>query len=455
VARATYSLHTITTTLVRPAAQTPCVAEPDTDFIEAGFACAALIADPKSWINRRVETVEMLAQEETRRRVSVDFTLTAEQREALTTRHGMVVPISVLHKGALRNFDLRDEQPAVVPILNRADNAELGLTALLSAALDAIPEPHQAAAVDALTADLRQIVLADQATALEALEALVGAAGEGDAMRRAMWQDATCNSLLRTLASDYVLFAALAPGGPDRRVLKYGYGDEFWPDRPWKRLRERYAPTELWWRLRHPERARFFVDCPAAWRAASFHMEIAIPEELRVSYAVLGRPSPGDPDAAIEHLGPADNFVNRSALYAATPIAPHDDVRAYVEIVSEREGGATRAAMTAVAVAGLLWLGWLSDLDASAPGAAVSLLLAGGAVVSGFAATTGDHIIVNKILRGRRRTLTLVALCALAASASLAMEVPDAKPLEVWLAAAIICTTAALRLGWSAIRAAR
>lgn len=427
----------------------------ETDFIEAGFACAALIADPKSWINRRVETVEMLAQEETRRRVSVDFTLSAEQRRALTTRHGVVVPISVLNKGALRNFDLRDEQPAVVPALNRADNAELGLTALLSAALDAIPEPHAAKPVDVLTADLRQIVLADEETALEALEALVGAANEGEPMRRAMWQDATCNSLLRTLASDYVLFAALPPGGPDRRVLKYGYGDEFWPEPPWRRLRERYAPAELWWRLRHPERARFFIDCPAAWRAQSFHMEIAIPEELRLSYAVLGRPSPADHLEMTEDLGPPDEFVNRAALYAATPIAPHDDVRAYVEVVSEREGGATRAAMTGLAVAGLLWLGWLSDLDARAPGAAVSLLLAGGAVVSGFAATTGDHIIVNKILRGRRRTLTLVAVCALIASASLAMEVPDARPLEVWLAAAIICSIAALRLGWSAQRAAR
>jgi hypothetical protein len=49
----------------------------------------------------------------------------------------------------------------------------------------------------------------------------------------------------------------------------------------------------------------------------------------------------------------------------------------------------------------------------------------------------------------------VVTSAALAASASLAMEIPDRRPLEVWLVAAIICTTAALRLGWSAIRAAR
>ena len=429
---------------------------PDDLFIEAGFACAQLIAEPKSWINRRVETVEMLSQEETRRRVSVDFTLSEAQRRRLTTRHGVVVPISVVSKHARRNFDMRDEQPGVVPVLNRTDNGELALTALLSAALDAIGGDPPAQLVQELTAELRQIVVEDEPEAVEALESLVAAAGEGDPIRAAIWGDATCHTLLRTLSSDYVLFAALPAGGADRRVLKYGYGEDLPLDPPWSRWRDRYAPDEIWWRLRRPDRTWFLIDCPGAWRAASFHMEIAIPEELRVAYAELGRfpedePGNGEP----EPLGEPDELASRSALYASAEIEPHDDVRAYVEIVAEREGGATRAALTATAVAALLWLGYLSGLDASAPGAAVSLLLAGGAVVSGFAATTGHHIIVNKILRGRRRTLTVVATAALAASASLAMEMPDSRPLEVWLVAAIICTTAALRLGWSAIRAAR
>lgn len=429
------------------------MAPSDPSFIEAGFTCAKLIADPKSWINRRVETVEMLTQEETRRRVSVDFTLSAQQRAALTTRHGEVVPISVLSKQPLRNFDLRDEQQASLPILNRADNGALGLTALLSAALDAIPTAAaDERAVELLTAELQEIVCGDEQPALEVLSALVGAAEAGDPVRAPIWQDSTCRTLLRTLASDYVLFAALPAGGPDRRVLKYSYGEDFPLDPPWKRRLDRYAPAEIWWRLRKPDRTWFLIDCPAAWRAASFHMEIAIPEELRVSYAELGRFCGDD---APEPLGVSDELANRSALYAAQEIAPHDDVRAFVEVVSERDGGAVRAAMTALAVTALLWLGWLSGLDAEAPGAAVSLLVAGGAVVSGLAASTGHHIIVNKLLRGRRRTLMLVTVAAIAASASLAMEIPSPRPLEVWLVAAIICSTAALRLGWSAVRAAK
>lgn len=184
-------------------------------------------------------------------------------------------------------------------------------------------------------------------------------------------------------------------------------------------------------------------------------MEVAIPEELRITYAELGRVPHNGGEAETELLGEPDQMVNRAALYAAEPILPHDDVRAYLEVVSERDGGATRAALTALAVAALLWLGRISGLDASQPGASVSLLLAGGAVVSSFAAVSGRHIIVNWILRRRRRALMVVTVCALAASASLAMEIPDSTPLEVWLVAAIVCSLAALRLGWSAIRAAR
>jgi hypothetical protein len=441
------------------------VVQAPADYVEAGSACAELIANPKGWINRRVETVEMLAQEETRRRVSIDFTLSAQQRDRLRTRHGLTVPISVLSKRPLRNFDLRDEDDGARPILGRADNRTLALTALLSASLDALGDPRQDDRVDSLTADLRQIVFDDGEPALEGLAAFVDAAESGDEMRAAVWKDPACRSMLRTLATDYVLFAALPLNGPDRRVIKYSYGEDFpLGPPPWARLSDRYAPSEVLWRARYPDRTWFLIDCPAAWRAASFHMEIAIPEDLRIARAELGRFPLGDGgedgdgedgDEPIADLGEPDKDVNRAALYAATAIEPHDDVRAYVEIYSEREGPATRAALTAIAVAALLWLGYLSGLDASAPGAAVSLLLAGGAVVSGFAAVTGFHIIVNKILRSRRRALVLVVVCALTASASLAMEVPDRRPLEIWLVAAILCSLAALRLGWSAVRAAR
>lgn len=428
--------------------------EASPDLLKAGSACAELIANPKAWINRRVETVEMLTREETRRRVSIDFTLTLEQRESLTTRHGVTVPISVLGKRPLRNFDLCEEDTSARPILGRADNRQLALIALMTAVRDTLDDAPPDDRVAALTAELRQIVYEDPPLSRAALESFVDAAGSGDGLRAAVWADAACRSMLRTFATDYVLFAALPRNGPDRRVIKYSYGEDFPLEPRWASRHDRYARSVLWWRARHPDRTWFVIDCPEAWRAASFHMEIAIPEELRIARAELAR-FPAEGTDGIADLGAADRAVNRSALYAAREVEPHEDVGAYVEIVAEQEGPATRAALTALAVSGLLWLGWRSGLDAEAPGAAVSLLLAGGAVVSGFVAATGFHIIVNKILRSRRRWLVVVVVCALTASASLAMEVPDADPLEIWLPAAILCSLATIRLGWSAVRAAR
>src|SRR4051812_41136352 len=50
--------------------------------VVAGIACVPLLANPATWINRRVETIEMLSHEETRRRVSIDFSLSSEQLAA-------------------------------------------------------------------------------------------------------------------------------------------------------------------------------------------------------------------------------------------------------------------------------------------------------------------------------------------------------------------------------------
>jgi hypothetical protein len=184
-------------------------------------------------------------------------------------------------------------------------------------------------------------------------------------------------------------------------------------------------------------------------------MEIAIPEELRVRYAGLLRFPQDDVEDDAELLGAPDEWANRAALYATESIEAHDDVRAYVEVLSERDGGATRAALTGMSVASLLWLGWLSGLDVENPGAAVSILLAGAAVLSGFAAATGRHLLVNRIFRTRRRALAVVAIAALVGSTSLAMELPSPSPVDVWFVAALVCSLAALRLSWSAVRAAK
>lgn len=123
-------------------------------------------------------------------------------------------------------------------------------------------------------------------------------------------------------------------------------------------------------------------------------------------------------------------------------------------IAPERAGRLFQAAVTSVVVSTLLWLGVSSGLDAENPGASVSLLLAGAALFSGISASLGEHRLVGAVFNATRRSLGIVTVCALMASASLAMEVPSARPTSVWtVAAAVVCSLAAARLCWAAVRA--
>ena len=419
----------------------------DPQMLTAGFTATKLIAYPSTWINRRVETIELLSHEETRRRVSVDFTLSDELARGLATAEGIVVPISVLTKEARRNFDLRDESGAAVPVLGRHSNAELAQIAVTNAAVDALPESVTPDAFELVAGDLGQIVTSSPRSAEDALGVLVGGAEYGNELRAAIWTDETCRILLQTLSTNYVLFAVLPPGGPHRRILKYSYGDDFEGVGTAGTLRERLDPGWLGIRAAYPDRSRFFILCPGANRAASFHAEIAIPEELRIETAALY-------DMAGEHpVGNTDENVNRASLYARHALDGDSDINIFVEVAPERGGRPIQAAAAGVAVTFLLWLGVASGLQTDNPGPAVSLLLAGAALYSGAFAVRGKHVLVRRLFSASRRWLSVVASTALVASATLAMEFPEAHPVCVWWLAAIACTLASLRLVWSAIRA--
>lgn len=411
--------------------------------VRAGIACAPLLADPRSWIRRRVETIDMLAHEETHRLVSTDFALSPDQYQALEIADGVVVPISVLTKERRRNFSLRDEGGRAIPVLGKEQNSDLAHFALLSTAYDALVQEPSLEVLEMLSADLRQVVVLPPDEALDTLAYLERAAEAGDPWRAPIVNDPVCRSLAWTLSQNYVLFAVLPSDGPARRILKYSYSEDFtgsikaatW----WYRF-------QLWLRgVWLPDRRLFVIECPGAGRAASFHLEITTAEELRFAQAVLFYDETGE--TASEY----DVNVNRASLYPAEPVDEFG-LDAFVEVAPERTGAASQAAATSFIVAALLWAGYLSDLDVSTPGPAVSLLVGGAALFSGISATRGEHRLVKKVFSWARFWLTIVTIAGLVASASLALEIPDEHPTEVWKWAAIVCTVAAVQRFWAAIR---
>ncbi len=419
--------------------------------ISAAIAAAPLIARPATWINRRVETIHLLSHEETRRQVSIDFTLSEARRRELAIDHGVVVPISVMTKEARRNFDLRDESGSAVPVLGKRINGVLAHAALMAEAFDAVPGGPDREEFNLVWTELREVVVSEPKEAVEALSNFVGKAERGDALRSAIWASSSCRSLLEVLQYNYVLFAVIQKTCAERRILKYSFGEDFEFEKQGSvSLTERLSPSALRDRIWWPGRRTFQLLCPAAWRAESFHLEIVIPEDLRIGMAVLY-----DFDRDLV-LSMPDLNRNRASLYPVNPITADLAVDAYVVIAPERRGRTIQAALTGTFVSVLIWLGVISGLDfknPDAPGASASIVVAGAALYSGITAARGEPSLVGQVFSISRFLLGCISICALAASATLAMEVPNAKPTPVWLVAAIIATVATSCLIWAAIRA--
>lgn len=417
----------------------------DEENLRAGIASTRLLTEPAGWINRRVETVELLSQEETRWRVSVDFTIADDTMEELTTPDGIVVPISFLSKEARRNFDLRDESDRALPVLGASTNAELAHIAALNAAVEAAGEIG-VEALEMLSADIGRIVSSPQPDAEDALAYFVGGAESGDPLRAGVWGDPSCRSLLLRLVGNYVLFAVLGQGGPNRRIAKFSYGGDFGEPEPGS-FRERFDPKYVAMGAWQPDRKYFYIDFPMAAYAASFHTEIVIPEELRIERAFLW-------DFLRERpISDMAESVNRGSLFASVDIDDDDEVKAIVQIAPERRGLSLQAATSGAFVTAFLWLGVLSGLDAQNPSAAVSLLLGGAALFSGVAASRGEHPLVRSVFSAPRRWLFLVSVVAFAAAAALALQVPCPHPVGVWRTCAILSSVATARLVWSAVQA--
>lgn len=423
--------------------------------LRTSITAARLIADPSAWIKRRVETIELLTREETRRRVSIDFVLDKDSHDSLMTDQGVVVPIALLTKEPRRNFDLHDESNRSLPALGRPDNGLLSSVALMALALRALsnalePDEMPEDALATLGSGIEQIVTRSPGEAREALVELYERTSE-DRSYAPIWESPEFEEVASSLAEHYVLFAVLASGGPTRRVLKYSYGDDF--DVAARAtgagnhagLKGTLAEVCRAGRDLATDERAIDIACRGAARAESFHVEVAVPEELRVRTAQLV--ADGEP------ISKPDDNVNRASLYVGDGLDAWSDVRAEIVLVAERSGPVIQAAITSGVAATLLWLGVITELDIENPGAVVSILLAGTALYSGVSAASGDHRLVRTVFRTRRWMLALASFAALAGSAALAFEIPCERPVAVWWVAAVAASIAAGRLWLTALRA--
>jgi hypothetical protein len=384
----------------------PLPIEPYIDAIGrgAGDALAGLLLAQDMWVHRRVETLDVLSAEMMRRQVSVDFTVPPPLRDALSVDATQwIVPLAMLRKQRLRNFDLLDEAEQAVPALSRPQNMLLGGAALLALVAGVQREP-----APELVERLLAIVRAPDPQSGRGLLAELEAGGDD------LLEHEEIKALLSDLAENYAL-CALVDGVDRRRVMKFRY-DAFLSARA-----ARLAPG-----------LDIRLDAPGA-AGVSYHAEVLLPDELRSVGSVLA-------DRATDELYDEDAEADRVSLHGLE--VPRDaEPEIVVSARPERRGFPNAALGVGLVVSAVLAVGALmGDIDAAVAGPPISVLLAASALFAGAVVRAGEHRMVGVLFAGPRVALVLVGVAAVAAATALAFELEARE--WMWRAACLVSLAA-------------
>jgi hypothetical protein len=382
-------------------------------------AADQLLRRQAAWRHRRVETLTMLSHEQVRRHVSVDFTVPVELRERLRLSDAgeYAVPLAFLAKRPLVHFDLRNEEGHSIPLLTAEQNSLIGRE-LLEQALEgdlAAQDTDEAthAAVTPEAGELIEAVLGDGDVtgAVERLERRHGLEPLFD-----------FRDLTEILARSFVLWAVVR-GLERRRVFKFAYDEPF-------SLRPGLA---------------YVYDAPGCTEAWSYHLEVAVPSDLRARSTRLWDAASG----AVLVTGEVD--ADRPALYfsadpAHVPVRPE----VVVDYGAERGHFLAPAAIAASVISLLVAVPWLfADLQALAgsAGPAIGLVLSTSAVFSALVLRTDEHPLLRRMLVRYRLCLVASTLGALFAAASLGFQAERWIIQLTWAIAAFVSVlTAAILL---------
>jgi hypothetical protein len=390
---------------------------------DIAVAADVLLRRQAAWRHRRVETLTVLTHEQVRRQVSIDFTVPGEYRELLRLSDAgeFVVPLAVLEKRPLVHFDLRDEEQRVVPLLTADQGRTIGRE-LLYLRLDADLAGHDADD-DAATMAAGSLVEAILADDPRRLDDRIDELEAGYRLEPLAEFRATAEFLSR----GFVVWAVVN-GLERRRVVKFA------SDEPFSQVR---GLTALY-------------DTPGCTEAASFHVEVVVPPDLRARTTTLVDDVKGNVLAA------GERDTDRPALYFTAD--PAERIRRpglAVAYGAERWRFLGPAAIVATVIALLVLPAWVfADLDglAGRAGPAIGLVLSTSAVFSALVLRTDEHPMLRLMLVRYRLCLVACTLAALFAAAALGFQ---ARPWVIdatWAAAAVV---SALSAGILIVAAAR
>jgi hypothetical protein len=446
---------------------------------KCGLAMLRLFVNSSKWVVRRVERIDFLNDRMVRRRVSVDC---VTPRDAVALGLGSdqvtrVLPLTIMRKKSLLNFDLRSHEGEPIPLLGLRESQALTHAVVRAWAVRALDADEIDAAVDRW---LWRAVSGAQAQMVHAYKEM-WAADTGQALAR-LRDDDVFRAVLDRLADSFLLYTTDDRPVGQRHVIKFSYDEPLtlryrWagyvghPDEP------RYAEggTLGWWR-RTPLTARLGLrptlvrfPVPAAELAASFHFEVTAPPDVSIVQAALlaGRPNrrprqereidpDGDPheptQAMLDHKPPSFDHVavsGHSTVDLHVAEVPYGGLaRAQVSLQASTQGWLPTAAMACWLTTATLAAAFLAHHPRSDISATVLVTFTAGIVA--LLARPDRHRMVTRLLSAVRNLAGVSSSLALAAAVVFAF-VPDDDNRHVLLgslALASVLPSAAVSLSW-------
>lgn len=403
-----------------------------------------LLLKQSSWVHRRVETIEVLDEVSVGRRVSIDLTLRSDL-DAFSPQGSEAIgmlPLTMLRKRTLRNFDLRDRQGMPLPMLTKEDNARYAAASLIVNAEGIL----KTALPPDLERALRAIVGDRPPGSTDAFEYLKNRAASPSDPRRAELRTLLAEESFldhaSALSENFVLLAAQELELDRRQLFKLSYeepsGDEDGLDRAKSMM------VRLGWR-----RKTIVIDVPTVSFSASFHFEVQAPPDLEIDAASLRFEAENEGDEAPAEI--LDDNRERAHLYA--PGVPAGiTAQAVIYLRRRRDGYLAAAFLTGLLITALLAAG-LARLDQiSSPAqsqTAATLLLVVPTLLAAYIVRPGEHRLATRVLLGLRLLVIVEAACAVVATGLLAGGFTGSELKCAWTVDLVVSAvaTAALMVG--------
>jgi hypothetical protein len=368
--------------------------EPDLEF---GSYLFELWLAGNGWVRRRVETVDFLGAGSLRRSVSVDFEIPETD---FVTPSPLPVPLALLQKRPLVDFDVFDEARNALPVFTRAENAYAAWSMLAAVAVVEIRDTDGDGPIEPLWEDLRSIASGDPQRALAVLDRF---AKSEDNLRRTLAESSFFDAVARTLATFFLLLVPVEGTPGQRRVIKFRYT---------LGLRRFGSGPERFWQAMGWMPAGFEFYVPAVGESESYHFELAAPTDLQVARSILHLKDPVNGRENIEGVSTG----TRAHLYTNNR-EPDVDGTALVWLQISRTGLLRSGCVVAGMIfAVLLFFYATGRLDRPPRDIQSAILLTLPALVATLVVRPGEHGLVTELLLGVRSAVALAGAVAYTAA---------------------------------------